>query len=308
MFGIPEIAIIGAGPSGLTLGALLAKRGVPFTIYENRARPTEADLDAVSGMLDMHDESGLAAIRACGLYDDFLPLTAGGGDGDRILDLNGDVRYCGPTGEWRPEIARNDLTRLVLSRVPEGMIRWGRKLRSAREAGDGTVVLNFEDEDPVVVDLVVGADGAWSKVRRELIPDAGTPRYTGVQDLAVAATQFGTRYPALDDMIGKGNMFALGLGNQCGGHRGSHDSCLLHMSVQAEEEDFVRVRGLEGKTAAEVATAFLEDEKLFGQWGERMKELMRTVCDEDTKAHPGRVAEIRGVCKLLIYIPPFTSS
>lgn len=68
----PRIAIIGAGPAGLTLGALLHKHAIPFTIFELRQKPTAGELSKPSGMLDLHEGSGLAAIRECGLYDEFL--------------------------------------------------------------------------------------------------------------------------------------------------------------------------------------------------------------------------------------------
>jgi len=293
----PRIAIIGAGPAGLTLGALLHQRGLPFTIFELRDRPTEAELASVSGMLDLHEGSGLAAIRACGLYDDFVPLTAECEQQLRILDADGEVRVARPMGEERPEISRHNLARLLLSRIPGEMVRWGWKLSKAEGEGDGTVVLDFGEKGTETVDLVVGADGAWSKVRREMIPDAATPRYTGVQNLVVTATQIGTRYPQLAEMVGKGSMFAVGMSHLCAGHHGSQDSCRLYLGVRTDDERFVRARGLEGKTAAEVGAVYLEDEKLYGKWGEKMKELIRTVCDEDTKANPGQPAEIRGICR-----------
>ena len=295
----PRIAIIGAGPSGLTLGALLHQRDIPFTMFELRPRPTEADLATLSGMLDLHEESGQAAIRACGLYEDFLPLTADCEQAMRVLDKDGVLRHDAPMGADRPEITRHHLTELLLSRVPPGAIRWEHKLVSAeRLEDDSTVLLDFGARGTHVADLVVGADGAWSRVRKTLLPDAGTPRYTGVQNLTVAATQIGTRYPHLAELVGKGSMLAVGMSNQCAGHCGAEDSSRLYVGVRTDEEDFVRARGLEGKTASEIGDVFLADEKLFGRWGQKTKELIRTVCDEDTKAHPGEAADIRGIYEL----------
>ncbi|KAL1849892.1 hypothetical protein VTK73DRAFT_9794 [Phialemonium thermophilum] len=63
----PRIAIVGAGPAGLTLGRLLYLQGIPATIYERRPEPTAEDLAKPCGMLDLHAESGIAALRDCGL-------------------------------------------------------------------------------------------------------------------------------------------------------------------------------------------------------------------------------------------------
>ncbi len=71
----PGIAIIGGGPAGLTAGLLLRKRGIPFTIFELQQKPTDEELAKPSGMLDLHEESGIAAIKECGLFDEFLKLT-----------------------------------------------------------------------------------------------------------------------------------------------------------------------------------------------------------------------------------------
>jgi 2-polyprenyl-6-methoxyphenol hydroxylase-like FAD-dependent oxidoreductase len=71
----PRIAIIGGGPSRLTAGLLLHKRGIPFTIFQLCQRLTDEELANPSGMLDLHEESSIAAIKEFGLYDEFIKLT-----------------------------------------------------------------------------------------------------------------------------------------------------------------------------------------------------------------------------------------
>ena len=58
-----SIAIVGGGPSGLCLGVLLHKQGIPFTIYELRERPCQDAASTPSGMLDLHEESGTSSSR-----------------------------------------------------------------------------------------------------------------------------------------------------------------------------------------------------------------------------------------------------
>ena len=71
----PRIAIAGGGPFGLALGLLLHQHGIHATVYELRGKPTPEELAKPSGMLGLHEESGLTVIRECGLWDSFqLPL------------------------------------------------------------------------------------------------------------------------------------------------------------------------------------------------------------------------------------------
>jgi 2-polyprenyl-6-methoxyphenol hydroxylase-like FAD-dependent oxidoreductase len=295
----PKIAIIGAGPSGLTLAVLLHKRSIPFAVYDLRPEPTPASLSAVSGMLDLHVESGLAALKACGLYDSFLPLTHECGQAMRVMDADGVITYSDEGDlEFRPEISRHALTKLLLSALPQDAVRWEHKLRSARRQEGGKLLLGFGDGEVVEADLVVGADGAWSKIRRELIPDADTPRYTGVQTLTVTITDITTRYPALAQLVGEGAILAMGTGNVVSSHRGAQDSVRLYVGVGTDDEQFALSRGFVGKTAEEIMEEYLTDENLFGRWGEQMKELIRTACREETAREPEAKADIRPIYEL----------
>ena len=67
-----KIAIIGAGPAGLTLARLLhvSEVKVDLTIYELDASSTSRPDQG--GTLDLHTDTGLAAIRKCDLWDSFM--------------------------------------------------------------------------------------------------------------------------------------------------------------------------------------------------------------------------------------------
>ncbi len=104
------ITIIGAGMGGLTLASVLHKNGIASIIYD-------ADVSATSrhqgGMLDMHQETGQAALRAAGLFEAFGKLILENGDAMRILDKTGTVRLTDDGNGLRPEVERGALRDLL---------------------------------------------------------------------------------------------------------------------------------------------------------------------------------------------------
>lgn len=67
----PPIAILGAGPSGLTLGRLLHLAGIDFVIFERDASAALAWGRGGSGTLDLHEGTGLLALQEAGLFEEF---------------------------------------------------------------------------------------------------------------------------------------------------------------------------------------------------------------------------------------------
>lgn len=200
------IAVIGAGLGGLTLARVLHVNGIEAAVYELDASPTTRDQ---GGMLDLHEESGQAALRAAGLFEEFRAKVHPGGEAMRILDKHGCVRYADSDdgGGGRPEINRNDLRRILLDSLPEGVIRWGAKATAARVLGDDRHEVSFADGSTVTTELLVGADGAWSKVRRLVSP--AVPAYCGVSFVESDLREATTRHPATAELVGGGLMFAL---------------------------------------------------------------------------------------------------
>jgi len=77
-----NVAIVGAGPAGCTLARLLQLSNVPIkvTIFER-----EASLDARTqgGTLDLHTDTGIAALKKAKLYDEFLKFARFDGEGNK---------------------------------------------------------------------------------------------------------------------------------------------------------------------------------------------------------------------------------
>jgi 2-polyprenyl-6-methoxyphenol hydroxylase-like FAD-dependent oxidoreductase len=226
------VAIVGAGLGGLVLARVLHVHGIPATIYELDASPTAR---SQGGMLDIHDYNGQVALRAAGLYDRFRDLVLPGGEAMRILDQHGTVRVEeDDEGDGtRPEIDRGDLRRLLLDSLPEGTIRWGMKVTGVRSAGGGRHELTFADGSTVGTDVLVGADGAWSRVR-PLVSDAA-PAYAGMSFVEVDLHDADTRHPGCAAVVGGGMLFALGAGKGFLAHRESDGSLHIYIAIEAPE-------------------------------------------------------------------------
>ncbi|SDF77265.1 2-polyprenyl-6-methoxyphenol hydroxylase [Lentzea fradiae] len=217
-----HVTIIGAGLGGLALARVLHVHGIPSTVFEAEESPVAR---AQGGMLDIHDYNGQLAIEAAGLTDEFRALVIEGREALRVLDSDGAVLFDKPddgTG-GRPEVQRADLRRMLLGSLPGGTVRWGRKVTHA----EGRRV-TFADGTAVEAEVLVGADGAWSRVR-PVLTDA-RPEYTGMAFVETYLHHADTRHPEAARVVGGGMMIAPGKGVSIFAHREAGDT--LHAYIE----------------------------------------------------------------------------
>ncbi|KAF2434410.1 putative monooxygenase [Tothia fuscella] len=198
-----NLIIIGAGPSGLTLAYILHTNNIPCTIFEADASPNSR---SQVGTRDLHPKSGQAALKAAGLLEEFIIYSRADGAEDMIICDKDGKRYVEVIGERdQPEIDRLELRRMLIEGLPRGCIKWGSKVKSVEV---GIVHLEDGKEKESGFDLIVGADGAWSKVRPLLthIPLF----YSGVSGLDIALGDADERHPEISKTVGRGSMFAFG--------------------------------------------------------------------------------------------------
>ena len=210
------ITIIGAGLGGLTLARVLHVHGIAAAIYEAEA---SANARAQGGMLDIHENNGQIALEAAGLFEKFLEIIHLGGQATRVLDKDGNVLLDEPDDGigGRPEVPRGELRRILLDSLPADTVRWGHKLTALLPLGDGRRLLTFADGSTATTDLLVGADGAWSRVR-PLVSQA-TPVYTGITFIETWLFDSDTRHRASAVAVGGGALFALAPGRAIQAHR-----------------------------------------------------------------------------------------
>ncbi|GAB3916836.1 monooxygenase [Microlunatus endophyticus] len=201
-----SIAIIGAGLGGLTLARVLHLNGIEATIFE--AEPS-AQARTQGGQLDMHEYNGQLALEAAALTQQFHTIIHAGGEASRVVDRHVTPLLEEPddgTGS-RPEVLRGDLRRILLESLPEGTIKWGHKVTAIRPIGGGRHELQFANGNTITIDLLIGADGAWSKVR-PLITDV-KPYYTGISFVETYLHDVDARHAPTAAVVGEGAMTAL---------------------------------------------------------------------------------------------------
>jgi len=159
-----KVAIIGAGPVGLTMAVLLQQKGVEVNVYE---RDVNAQARVWGGTLDLHQDSGQKAMEKAGLLDKYyeiaLPM------GINIADEQGNILFTKeitPENQYdNPEINRNHLREILLESLADHTVIWDMNF-TGMEEHDGKWLLHFKDKPDGAADLVIGANGGMSKVRK----------------------------------------------------------------------------------------------------------------------------------------------
>ncbi|MDT0547491.1 MULTISPECIES: NAD(P)/FAD-dependent oxidoreductase [Streptomyces] len=264
------VTIIGAGLGGLTLARVLHVHGIPVTVYEADPSPSAR---TQGGMLDIHDYNGQLALKAAGLMDEFHAIVLEGRQAMRVLDRDGTVlldKSDDGTG-GRPEVQRGELRQILLDSLPAGAVRWGHKVTSARALGEGRHEVTFADGTTVVTSLLVGADGAWSRVRPLL--SSATPEYAGTSFVETYLFEADTRHPAAAKAVGGGSMMAPAPGKEIFAHRESGDTLHTYVALSKPQDWFAAI----DFTDAAAAAARIAQE--FDGWA---PELTVLITDGDT--------------------------
>ncbi|GCD95901.1 FAD-dependent oxidoreductase [Embleya hyalina] len=264
------VTIIGAGLGGLVLARVLHVHGIAATVHEADPSPTAR---TQGGMLDIHDYNGQLALDAADLIDEFHAIVLPGRQSMRVLDTDGTVlldRADDGTG-GRPEVQRGELRRILLDSLPAGTVRWGHRVADTRPLGEGRHEVTFADGGTLVTDLLVGADGAWSRVRPLL--STATPEYAGTSFVEIHLFDAETRHAAAAKAVGGGSMIAPSPGKEIFAHREDGDTLHTYVALTKPQDWFAAI----DFTDAAAATARIARE--FDGWA---PELTALITDGDT--------------------------
>jgi 2-polyprenyl-6-methoxyphenol hydroxylase-like FAD-dependent oxidoreductase len=273
----PSIAVVGGGLSGLVLARILQQHDIACTVYELDAT---AGARRQGGLLDLHVESGQLALREAGLHEQFRRLTRPQAEAMRVMDKAGtifiDQASPGSSADsGRPEIDRTELRALLLDSLHPGRVVWGHKLSQASRLSDGRYELIFGHGSRRAADLLIGADGAWSRVRPLL--SSASPEYAGISYFELHVTDAPTTVPASAALVGAGSLFALSDNKNLGGHGGRD----LHLGAMLRAaEDWLDTRGVNWSDPAATRTALLAE---FADWTPALTDLIRH-CDDEIVA------------------------
>ncbi|TIA89023.1 hypothetical protein E3P99_02272 [Wallemia hederae] len=262
-----RVAISGAGPAGLCLANLLSKQaGFSVRVFER-----DAHLHATpqGGSLDLHEDAQ-AAIQSAGLFSEFKKYARYGDQDSVIMDKHGKVHMeMKEPDQNKPEIDRGALREILANGLPKDIIKWGTKVDRVEPRR-----VHFGDGSSEQFDLIVGADGAWSKVRPLLttVP----PFYAGISGYDANIRNASTKHPELVKALCNGTTFVTAGSEGCFVVQKNGNDCYKSYYLKPTPEDWVKTNGIE-RSGETQRKAILEDMR---DWSPFIRDIVKAYDDD----------------------------
>jgi 2-polyprenyl-6-methoxyphenol hydroxylase-like FAD-dependent oxidoreductase len=236
--------------------------------------------------LDLHPRAGQRALAEAGLLEEFKKHARPEGEAMKLVKFDGSVLWDeNEMGNMRPdefadrpEIDRVALRDILLDSLLPGTIKWGQKLAKVEPdaKSEGKYTLVFTDYTTETgIDLVVGADGAWSKVRPLLTEEK--PFYSGITAIELWALDVEKTNPWLSKYVGNGSCFMFDEGRALLCQRNGNGSIRAYASVR-QPESWADECGIDWEKPESARKKLVE--KYFGDCGPDVQRVILESKDE----------------------------
>lgn len=253
-----KIAIIGGGPGGLTLARLLQQKGVEVKVYE---RDLNRNVRTQGATLDLHENSGLKALKEANLFDIFKSTYRPGAEKGRVVDKMGNIIFDEhgrasneidfDSPDARPEIDRSDLRDLLLNSLAPDTVVWDSQFVSMAQAG-AQWEIKFKNEKTILADIVIGADGGNSKIRPFVTPIQSS--YAGTVIVQGNVDDAKTKAPRMHELLQGGKIYAHSAGKY------------LHISAKGDGSIDFYISSKRDETWAKDSIINFSDSTQLMQW------------------------------------------
>ena len=264
-----KVAIVGGGMAGLTLARLLQIKDADVKVYE---RDFNQSVRVQGSTLDLHENSGLEAMKRAGLLNEFYehhrPQASKMIIVDRMLNSRfDDHQFTNFASETRPEIDRGPLRDILLNSLIRGTVVWDSHFGSMTKEDNGWR-LYFKNGTSTFADLVIAADGANSKIRPYL--STVKPIYSGITLIQGDVDDSKRSMPDLFAAAKGGKIMAfddekmIGLGSKA-------DGSSMFVLCSKCSESWLEQSKINFEDKSQVLSWF---KKEFSTWSDRWQELL----------------------------------
>ncbi len=267
-----KTAIVGGGPGGLILARLLQLKGADVKVYE---RDFNKDARVQGSPLDMHEGSGLAALRGADLLDEFKKNYRPGADKTVIVNERAEIFFSDHETKsvedfgseyFRPEIDRGPLRNMLLESLQQETIVWDSHFISMEKQNEGWR-LHFKNGSTAYADVVIAADGANSKIRL-FITDIKA-FYSGITMLEINVYEAEKAAPRIYALLNGGKVMAFGNAkNLLGGQKGNGE--IGFYASFKTDENWAANNGLDYSDKTQLLAWF---KKEYAEWSDIWYEL-----------------------------------